>query len=148
MMDLMKWNHRRDVSEMQNRLHRFFDDGFFSPMMLNDDLSMGSWNPNVDIYDEDDKLVIKAELPGLDKKDVSVDVKDRILTLKGERKNEHEVKEERYFRREMSYGRFERSFVLPADVDPDKIKADFKDGLLTIEVPKPEERKPKKIAVH
>jgi HSP20 family protein len=136
------------MSDFHHRINRFFDDAFFSPIPVHEDLGRGSWNPRVDVYDQDDVLVIKAELPGLDKKDVSVDVEGRVLTLKGERKKEHEVKEERYYRREMSYGHFERSFALPADADPEKIKADFKDGVLKIQVPKPEESKPKKITVH
>jgi HSP20 family protein len=106
------------------------------------------WYPVVDMYEEDNSFVIKAELPGMDKKDISVDVKDRILTLKGERNYDNEVKEENYYRRERSYGKFQRTFTLPVDVEPDKIKADFKDGLLKIEVPKPEEHKPKEITIH
>jgi HSP20 family protein len=90
------------------------------------------------MYDEDDRVVIKAELPGVDKKDIAVDVKDRVLTLSGERTYDNEVKAENYYRRERAYGKFQRAFNLPADVDSDKINADFKDGLLIIEVPKPE----------
>jgi HSP20 family protein len=114
---------------------------------LDDDSGVGSWNPKVDIYENDNNFVIKAELPGLEKKDVSIDVQDRVLTLKGERKLENEVKEDNYYRREMSYGRFQRAFTLPANVDSDKITADFKDGLLKIEVPKPEEAKPKNVSI-
>jgi HSP20 family protein len=105
------------------------------------------WHPAVDIYDEEDKVVIQAELPGIDKKDISVDVKGRMLTLKGERKSEKEVKEENYYRRERSFGKFERAFTLPGDVDPNKVKADFKEGVLKIEIPKSEEQKPKCIEV-
>jgi len=97
---------------------------------------------------EDDKIVIKAELPGLDKKDISLDIQNGVLTLRGERKYDNEVKEENFYRREMSHGTFVRSFTLPADVDADRIKAEFKDGILTVEVPSPETRKPKQITVH
>jgi HSP20 family protein len=100
------------------------------------------------MYDEDDRVVIKAELPGVDKKDIAVDLKDRVLTLSGERAYDNEGKEENYYRRERAYGKFQRVFSLPADVDSDKINADFKDGLLIIEVPKPEKKKPKNITIH
>ena len=121
---------------------------FTDPADQIDDLSLGTWHPVVDMYDEDDRVVIKAELPGVDKKDIAIDVKDRILTLSGERTYDNEVKEENYYRRERAYGKFQRAFSLPADVDSDKIKADFEDGLLKIEVPKPEKQKPKNITVH
>jgi HSP20 family protein len=136
------------MTTLQNRINHLFDDSFLRPVRSDDDVSLGIWNPVVDMYDEDDKIVIKAELPGLDKKNIAVDVKDRVLTLRGERNYDNEVKEENYYRRERTYGKFRRSFSLPADVDADKIKADFKDGLLIIEVPKPEEQKPKEIAIH
>jgi HSP20 family protein len=125
-----------------------FDD-FFLPNTTTEDGSLTwGWNPVVDIYDNEDNIVIKAELPGVSKKDIEIDIKDRILTLKGERFADNEVKEDTYYRRERTYGRFERSFTLPANVDPDKIKADYSDGVLKIEVPKPENQKPKQITVH
>lgn len=92
--------------------------------------------------------MIKAELPGVDKNDIKIDLKDRLLTLSGERTYDNEVKEENYYRRERSYGKFQRAFTLPTDVDSDKIKADFKDGVLEIEVPKPEEKKAKQVTIH
>jgi HSP20 family protein len=125
-----------------------FDD-FFLPRTTTEDGSLTwGWNPVVDIYDNEDHIVIKAELPGVSKKDIEIDIKDRVLTLKGERSADNEVKEDNYYRRERTYGRFERSFTIPANVDPDKIKADYHDGVLKIEVPKPEDQKPKQITVH
>lgn len=147
MMNLVRWNPWREMTTLQNRMNRLFDEPFFRTDRENDEV-MGMWYPVVDMYEEDNSFVIKAELPGMDKKDISVDVKDRILTLKGERNYDNEVKEENYYRRERSYGKFQRTFTLPVDVEPDKIKADFKDGLLKIEVPKPEEHKPKEITIH
>ena len=147
-MALVKWTPMREMVNFQDHLNRFFDDSYFRPFFRNDDVSLGTWNPMVDIYDENDKIVIKAELPGIDKKDISIDLKDRVLTLKGERSADNEVKEERYYRRERTYGRFERSFTLPAGLDPEKIKADYKDGVLKIEVKKPETEKPKQITIH
>ena len=148
MMNLVRWNPWREMNTLQNRLNHLLADSFFQTGRSDDDMSMGTWHPVVDMYDEDDKIVIKAELPGMDKKDIAIDVKDRVLTLSGERNTDNEVKEENYYRRERVYGKFQRAFSLPADVDSDKIKADFKEGLLKIEVPKPEKQKPKQITVH
>jgi len=100
------------------------------------------------MFEKDDHLVIKAELPGMEKKDINLDLKDGVLTLRGERKHENQVQDENFYRREMSYGKFVRTFSLPSDVDPDKINAEFQNGLLTIEVPKPEQHKPKQITVN
>ena len=148
MMNLVRWSPWREMNTMQSRVNQLFADPFFQRSRSDDDLSLGTWHPVVDMYDEDDKIVIKAELPGMDKKDIAVDVKDRVLTLSGERNYDNEVKEENYYRRERAYGKFQRVFSLPSDVDSDKIKADFRDGLLKIEVPKPEKQKPKEITVH
>ena len=148
MMNLVRWSPWREMNTLQNQLNHLFDDSFFRPGRSDDDLSLGTWHPVVDMYDEDDRVVIKVELPGVDKKDITVDVKDRVLTLSGERTYDNEVKAENYYRRERAYGKFQRAFNLPADVDSDKINADFKDGLLIIEVPKPEKQKPKNITIH
>ena len=148
MMNLVRWSPWREMNTLQNRLNHLFSDSFFQPSQSDDDMSLGTWHPVVDMYDEDDRIVIKAELPGMEKKDIAVDVKDRVLTISGERNYDNEVKEEKYYRRERAYGKFQRAFSLPADVDSDKIKADFKDGLLKVEVPKPEKQKPKEITIH
>jgi len=147
-MNLVKWNPMREMETLQNRINRLFDGNFFPTFSLDDDMSLGNWRPVVDIYENEDTVVVKAELPGVDKKDIKVDLKDGVLTLSGERSHEKEVKEENYYRKERAFGRFHRSFAVPAEIDPDKIKAEFKDGVLKVEIPKPEEQKPKKIAVH
>jgi len=146
-MELTKWNPHRSLFNFSDPFDRFFDN-FFYPTRGDKSDSMWDWNPLVDIYDEKDHLVITAELPGVDKKDIVIDVKDRMLTLKGERSTDNEVKEGDFYRRERSYGKFERVFTLPVDVDPDKISATYKEGVLKLEIPKPEDRKPKKITVH
>jgi HSP20 family protein len=102
----------------------------------------------VDIYENEEDIVITAELPGVDKNDMTVDVTGRVLTLKGERSIHNEVKEDNYYRQERCYGKFERCFTLPVEVDPDKIKADYKDGVLKINIPKAEESKPKQVTIH
>jgi HSP20 family protein len=147
-MELIRWNPMRELFSFRHPLDHFFD-GLFSPVVGDDaKLSLWEWNPVVDVYDNDENIVIKAELPGIDKKDITIDVKDGVLTLKGERSYDNEVKEDKYCRRERSFGKFERAFRLPADVDPEKISADYKDGILKIDIPKPEEQKPKQITVH
>jgi HSP20 family protein len=148
MMNLVKWNPCREMPTLPGRFNRLFDDPFFRIGRMDDDSSMGMWNPAVDLYEKDDHYMITAELPGVDKNDIKIDWKDRLLTLSGERNSENEVKEESYYRRERSYGKFQRVFALPADVDSDKIKAEFKDGVLQIEVPKPEEKKAKAVIIH
>ena len=148
MMNLVRWNPRREMSMLHNRYSRFFDDPFFRIARMDEDANQGQWNPAVDLYEKDDHFVIKAELPGVDKNDIKVDLKDRVLTLSGERTYDNEVKEENYYRKERSYGKFQRAFTLPADVDSDKITAEFKDGVLRVEVPKPEEKKAKQVTIH
>jgi len=147
-MELTRWNPMRDVFSLRHQMNHFFDD-VFRPVGRNDSrLSVRNCYPTVDIYDNDKNIIITAELPGIDKKDIVIDVKDGVLTLKGERSFDNEVKEKKYYRRERTFGKFERVFRLPADVDPEKISADYKDGILKIDIPKPEEQKPKQITVH
>jgi HSP20 family protein len=148
MMDLIRWNPLMEMVSLRERMNRLFDDSLFRSDGRSDEAEIGGWLPVVDMFEKDDHLVIKAELPGMDKKDISLDFKDGILTLSGVRKNENEVKDESFYRREMTYGKFIRSFSLPADSDAEKIKAEFQNGLLTIEVPKPEQHKPKQIKVN
>ena len=148
MMNLVKWNPWREMPALHNRINRMFDDPFFRIGRMADEEGLGMWNPAVDLYEEDDTFVIKAELPGIKKDDIQVDLKDRVLTVSGERTHDNEVKEENYYRRERSYGKFQRAFTLPVEVDSEKIKAEFKDGVLQIEVPKPEDKKTRRVTVH
>ena len=148
MMDLIRWNPWKEMGSLREHMNWLLSDSLFRSDRREDDVAMGLWHPSVDMFEKDDKVVIKAELPGLEKKDLSVEINNGVLTLKGERKYDNEVKEENFFRREMSYGKFIRSFTLPAEVDADKIKAEFQNGLLTVEVPKSEAHKPKQIKVN
>jgi len=147
-MELIRWNPMRDMVDLRHQMNHIFDDAFGSVVRGDSRLSMWNRYPTVDIYDNDENIIIKAELPGIDKKAIVVDVKDGVLTLKGERSFNNEIKEEKYFCRERTFGKFERVFRLPADVDPEKISAAYKDGILKINIPKPEEQRPKQIAVH
>ena len=147
-MELVKWNPFSEMNDLRHFVNHMFGD-MTTPAAVNGrGLGQWNWNPVVDIYDNDESIVIKAELPGIDRKDLSIDVKDRVLTLKGERSTDKEVKEEKFYRRERAYGSFQRAFSLPVDVDADKIEATYADGLLKIEIPKPATQKPKQITVH
>ena len=147
-MELVRWNPHQNLIGLGNHFGRIMDTFFYPAHWEDDTTSLLKWNPVVDIYDEKDQVIITAELPGVDKKDILVDVKDRVLTLKGERSADNEVKEGDFYRRERCFGKFERAFTLPVDVDLDKIAATYKEGILKLEIPKPEEQKPKKISIH
>ncbi|MCF8069085.1 MAG: Hsp20/alpha crystallin family protein [Desulfobacterales bacterium] len=147
-MELVRFNPTKNLFSLNSHVNRMFED-FWKPAVKSDEEAcLCNWDPAVDIYDNEDKIVLKAELPGVDKKDISIDVKGKVLTLRGERSSDNEVKEDSYYRRERTFGKFERAFNLVAEVDPEKIKADFKDGILKIEIPKPEAPKPKQITIH
>jgi HSP20 family protein len=135
------------VSALQERINRLFEDSFPSATP-EDELALCNWRPTVDIYETEQGVVIKVDLPGVRKEDVSVEIKDNLLTLKGERKEETEVREENYLRKERCCGSFHRAFSLQYPIAPDMIKARFKDGVLMVEIPKPEEEKPKQIQVN
>jgi len=147
-MTIVKWDPFRNVAALQDRINRIFDESFTRTDDVDDDISMCAWKPTVDIYETDEAIILKAELPGIKKEDVSVEINDNVLTLKGERVEDKEIKEGSYFRKERCFGTFSRAFNLQYRVQPDKIKAKFKDGILEIEIPKPEKEKPKQITVN
>jgi HSP20 family protein len=107
----------------------------------------GTWHPSVDVYENENAYVLKAELPGVNKEDIKLDINNNTLTLKGEKKFEEKTEKENYVRIERSYGSFTRTFMLPDKVDTENIKANYKDGVLEIVLPKKEEAKPKEIKV-
>jgi HSP20 family protein len=133
--------------ELQDRMNRLFTESYRGPAGEEDWALGGTWAPAVDIYEQDNNIVIKAELPGVDPKDVDIRLDNNILTIKGERKLDNEVKKENYHRVERAYGVFTRSFTLPSGVDPNGIKAEYKDGVLRLTLPKREEAKPKQIQI-
>lgn len=141
----------RDLGSLQERMNRLFDESFRGiapgPGAEEDWALGGSWAPAVDIYEQEGNIVLKAEVPGVDPKDVDILVENNVLTLRGERKFDEEVKKENYHRVERSYGTFTRSFTLPNVVDTDKIKAEHKDGVLRVTLPKKEEAKPRQIQI-
>lgn len=147
-MNLVRWNPIRDMVNFNSGFSSLFDDLFYPFRESVEEQGDWRWQPAVDIYENDTAIVVKAELPGVDKKDISVDLNGDTLTLKGERTSENEVKEDKYYRKERVHGSFERHFKLPENVNPEKINADFKDGVLKVEITKPEASKPKQITVH
>lgn len=147
-MALVRWEPFQDLLAIQERMNRLFDETFQKTRSAREeDLSAGLWAPPVDIYETEDKIVLKAELPEVDKKDVDIKVDDNTLTIQGERKFDKETKKENYHRIERAYGKFSRSFSLPNTIDKEKIKATYKDGILELIMPKKEETKPKQISV-
>jgi HSP20 family protein len=144
---LIPWRPFRDLEEMQRR----FDDVLGWPLLPAvwrriPAAEMG-WAPAVDVFEKDDKFVVKAELPGMKEEDINVSVVGDTLTIKGERKVESEVKEKDYYYCERSYGSFSRSLALPSNIDAGKIEANYEDGVLEISLPKIPEVKPKKVSV-
>ena len=147
-MAIVRWDPFRDVAELQNRINRIFDESFGQPRKTDDDLQANTWRPAVDIYEAENGVVLAVELPGVKKEDVSVEVKDDVLTLKGERPANPDISEDSYYRRERFFGPFKRSFSLHQNIQPDLIKATFKDGVLQIEIPRPMREQPKQVTVN
>ncbi len=146
-MNLVKWGPLSDAVCFQNSISRLFDESFF-PAKCGGEPASFRLNPAVDVYENDDSYEISAELPGLDKDNISVDLKDSVLTIKGERTCEDEKKEDKYFCKERGYGNFHRAFTLPRTADSEKISAEYKDGVLKVSIPKIEEVKPRTITIH
>jgi len=145
MMDLIRWEPRRSLTK------GFFDDFFdmvdSSSRGKRSWFDGGIWSPAVDLVDKQDKLVAKVELPGVEKKDVKLSLNDNNLTIQGEVQKDEETKKEDYYYRERAYGSYSRTISLPAEVDKEKIKAKFKNGILEITIPKKPEVKPKEITI-
>jgi HSP20 family protein len=127
-------------------MNRLFDDAGRG-WRTDEPAATTSWSPSVDIFETEGEIVVKAELPGMDRKDITLHLENNVLTLRGERKFQKETKDENYHRIERSYGNFSRSFSIPAAVDEEKIRADYKDGVLKIALPKKEQARPKQIKI-
>lgn len=147
-MQLVKWNPWREINRLPHPFNTVWDDFFFSRVDADNIESARRWNPVVDVYENESHFIIKAELPGIDKSHLDLDVKGRVLSLRGERQADKVEETDTARRRERVFGRFERSFTLPTEVDPETIRAEYKDGVLAIEVPKPEKQQPKQITIH
>ncbi len=146
-MAITRWDPFRDIMTLRDRMNRLFEDLMSTPKLEESEIIQSTWSPAVDIYETENELVLTAELPGIDEKDVEIKIEDNTLTLKGERKFEKETREENYHRIERAYGSFYRSFSLPNYIDQDKISAEFENGLLKIHMPKKPEGKPRKVKI-
>jgi len=143
-MTLVRWTPWQELENMNRQLSHLLDDNPFTA----GGGETGQWAPKVDVRETDDALLVQAELPGIEKRNVQLEVKDSVLTLSGERSYEKNVEEENVHRIERSYGVFSRSFSLPSNVDASKVNATMKDGVLEVRLPKRESAKPKAIAIH
>lgn len=143
---LVRWDPFRDLVSIQDELNRLFGRTFSGAEPLRPSAA-GSWMPSMDVYETEDQIVAKIELPGIDPEAVDVSVEDSTLTVSGSRELSNEVKEEHCHRLERRYGSFTRAITLPQTVDTEKVQARFDKGVLTVEVPKVERAKPKKIQV-
>ncbi len=146
-MAIVRWDPFRDLVALQERMNRLFEDTLTRSRVPEEGLAPGGWSPVVDIYETEAEIVLKAELPGVDRNRIQLEVKDNTLILKGERNFEKDVKEENYHRIERGYGSFERSFSLPTLVDREKIKAKYKDGVLEVSLPKIESDRAQQISI-
>ncbi|MBN1302244.1 MAG: Hsp20/alpha crystallin family protein [Melioribacteraceae bacterium] len=149
-MALIKWNPSRELLRVErdlNRLFKPFWDKFGMGKTTDENYELASWAPLADIVENNNEYLVKLDIPGVDKKDVKVSYSNGVLSVSGERKEEKESKDANYYRCERSYGKYYRSFTLPEGIKEDKIDAEFKNGTLTIVIPKAEESKPKQIDI-
>jgi len=141
--ELSNWSPFDRLNTLRDEMGRLFDFSFPS----RDTGLFGGWSPALDVYDDKDNFVVKVELPGMKKEDISLSLHDGMLTISGERTHERKNDSGETFRSERYFGKFQRSVALPALVDSTKVKASYKDGILTVDLPKSEEAKPKQIEV-
>jgi HSP20 family protein len=142
MTTITRWDRFNGFSNLQEQVNRLFENG------RSDNSALTTWAPAVDIYETENELVLKADLPDINEKDLDIRIENNMLTVRGERKFEQNVKEDNYLRVERTYGAFSRSFSLPSTVNNEAIKADYKNGVLTVEMPKRAESKPKQVKVN
>ncbi len=146
-MTVVKYDPFRRISSLQQRINRLFEDSVLPSGTLDADGGACAWQPAVDVYQTGAGITIKAEIPGVHKEDVSVELRDNVLTIKGVRGDTEEVEDHRYYRRERCFGVFNRSFTLESATNPDHIKAKFENGVLEVEIPKPETDGPESVLV-
>ena len=145
-MALIRWEPVRELNTIQSEMNRLFNTFFETPTTGNGG-SLRRWIPAMDLVETDNEFILKADLPGLTESDVKIEVEDNVLTISGERKSEREESQEGYYRVERAFGSFRRSLTLPEGVDPEAVRASFERGVLEVHVPKPEERKPRKVEI-
>jgi HSP20 family protein len=146
-MTIVRWEPLREFGTLQNEMNRLFNTVFDTPVSGNGGSTMRRWMPAMDLVETQDHFVLRADLPGLGEDDVKIEFEDGTLTVSGERKAEHESKGEGYHRVERAFGAFSRSLTLPQGIDPEAVTASFDRGVLEVSIPKPEERKPRRIEI-
>jgi len=146
-MALVRWEPARELGSIQSEMNRLFSTLYNSPTTARNGVVSRRFVPSMDLVETDTHYVLKADLPGLSEEDVAIEVADNVLTVTGERKSEHEEKKDGYRRVERSFGSFRRALRLPEGVDADAISARFDKGVLEVSVPKPEQRKPHRVAI-
>ena len=144
MNTITRWDPFRSFASFQDQFNRAFEDAFRG---RTDESALTTWSPAVDIFEDGNEMILKADLPDMDEKDLDIRVENNMLTIRGERKFEKKVSEENYLRVGRAYGAFSRSFSLPNTVNTDSIRAEYHNGVLTLHLPKREESKPKQIKV-
>jgi HSP20 family protein len=145
-MAIIRWDPFRDIVTLREKMNRLFEDAVTARGEERDMIS-STWTPSVDIYETEHEIVLTAEVPGIDEKDIDIKIENNTLSIQGERKFEKETKEENYHRIERSYGSFFRSFTIPHNIDQEKIAAEHESGVLRVVLPKKPESKPKKVKV-
>jgi HSP20 family protein len=144
-MALVRWDPARELGSLQSEMNRVFNSFFDTPQ--SGQAGSRRWLPAMDLVETDDHFVLHADLPGLAEEDVSIEFQDNVLTISGERRSEHEERQEGWYRLERATGTFSRSLTLPEGVDADRITAAFDRGVLEVTIPKPEARKPRRVAI-
>jgi HSP20 family protein len=147
-MALIRWEPTRELASIQTEMNRLFN-SFFEPTTGSSggNGTFRRWTPAMDVVETDDNYVLRADLPGLSEGDVKIEVEDNVLTVSGERKSSREESKQGYYRVERSFGHFSRTLTLPEGVDAEGINATFDRGVLEVKVPKPEQRKPRKVEI-
>jgi HSP20 family protein len=146
-MAVVRWEPVREVHSLQQELNRLFGSFFDTPALQAADGTRQRWIPPMDLVETDAHYLLRADLPGLGKDDVKVELDENVLTISGERRTQQEQRADGYFRIERASGTFARSLTLPSGVDADRIEANFADGVLEVRIPKPEQRKPRRVAI-
>jgi HSP20 family protein len=146
-MTVVRWEPLREFSTLQNEMNRLFNTVFDGPAPSANGGHLRRWMPPMDLVESGDHFVLRADLPGLSEQDVNVELEDTTLTISGERQPEHESREEGYYRVERAFGPFSRSLQLPKGIDPEGVAASFDRGVLEVRIPKPEQRKPRRITI-
>ncbi|HZU60113.1 MAG TPA: Hsp20/alpha crystallin family protein [Solirubrobacteraceae bacterium] len=147
-MALIRWEPARELATIQTEMNRLFNT-FFEPGQSNGggQTALRRWIPAMDLVETEEDFVLRADLPGVSENDVNIELEDNVLTISGERKAEHEERKEGYYRVERASGSFSRSLTLPEGVDPERVRASFDKGVLEVRIPKPEQRKPRKVTI-